>query len=265
LTQGDGLKDLRKAAADFRRRYYGPRGNPGPPSAMAELAPEVMESVDSVLYGEIYNRPAVNLQTRSLCTIAALTVLGHNPQLIRRHIQGALHVGVTKEQIVEIISQMVFYGGMPAAINAFRVAKETFDDALEPWPEGAKQAEERSGLDEPVAVVRPPTIRFHQSRPPSDRSRSTPRTGNQRPGAGPQMDRQSSRPSTSRPSTSRASTSRPSTSRPSTSRPSTSRPSTSRPSKGGRPGQRAGTQASTRPPQRGGGGPGRKRNPGKPR
>ena len=224
MTQSDGAKDLRRAAAEFRRRYYGPRGNPGPPPAMAELAPEVMELVDSVIYGEIYNRPAVNLQTRSLCTIAALTVLGHSPDLIRRHIQGALHIGVTKEQISEIISQMVFYGGMPAAINAFRVAKETFDDSGEPWPARAEPAEQRSGLDEPAAVAPRQSARPLPSRPPSDRSTSAPRSRNQRPGAGRPMGQQS---------------------------------------KGGRPGQRGRPQVSTRPPRPGGGGPGRKKNPGK--
>ena len=66
-----GVKDLDQAAWDFRQRYYGPDNNPVPPAAMAELAPEVMRLVDSVIYGEIYNRPAVDLKTRSLCTIAA--------------------------------------------------------------------------------------------------------------------------------------------------------------------------------------------------
>ena len=87
-----------------------------------------MRLVDAVVYGEIYNRPAVDLRTRSLCTIAALVVLGHSPQMIKRHITGALHIGVTEEEISEIIAQMVFYGGMPAAVNAFRIAKETFDE-----------------------------------------------------------------------------------------------------------------------------------------
>ncbi|MCH8800035.1 MAG: hypothetical protein IH963_03910, partial [Chloroflexi bacterium] len=59
-------KDLDQAALDFRLRYYGPDNNPVPPAAMAELAPEVMRLVDSVIYGEIYNRPAVDLKTRSL-------------------------------------------------------------------------------------------------------------------------------------------------------------------------------------------------------
>ena len=194
---------------------------------MAELAPEVMELVDSAVYGEIYNRPAVNLQTRSLCTIAALTVLGHSPQLIRRHIQGALHIGVTKEQITEIISQMVFYGGMPAAINAFRVAKEAFDEAPEPWPAAGGQSDEPPQDDDPVAAARQPPVRYHQGRPPSSRSPSAPRVQNHRPGVRPQTGRQPGRPS-----------------------------------KGGRPGQR-GASGSNRPPARGAGGPGQKRNPGK--
>ena len=123
--------DLEEAAAEFRMRYYGPDNNPQPPAAMLELAPDVMGLVDAVVYGEIYNRPAVDLRTRSLCTIAALVVLGHSPQLIKRHITGALNIGVTEEEISEIIAQMIFYGGMPAAVNAFRVAKETFDEQAE--------------------------------------------------------------------------------------------------------------------------------------
>ena len=47
-----GVKDLDQAAWDFRQRYYGPDNNPVPPAAMAELAPEVMRLVDSVIYGE---------------------------------------------------------------------------------------------------------------------------------------------------------------------------------------------------------------------
>ena len=116
-TPQENAKDLDQAAIDFRQRYYGPDNNPVPPAAMAELAPEVMRLVDSVIYGEIYNRPAVDLKTRSLCTISALVVLGHSPQMIKRHISGALHIGVTREEISEIISQMIFYGGMPAAVR----------------------------------------------------------------------------------------------------------------------------------------------------
>ena len=148
----DLVTDLDEAAAEFRMRYYGPDNNPQPPAAMVELAPEVMRLVDAVVYGEIYNRPAVDLKTRSLCTIAALVVLGHSPQMIKRHITGALHIGVTEEEISEIIAQMVFYGGMPAAVNAFRIAKETFDEQAGVTP--AAPLPSPALVEVPLAVLR---------------------------------------------------------------------------------------------------------------
>ena len=214
-----GPKDLRRAAQEFRLRYYGREGNPGQPPAMAELAPEVMQMVDEVVYGEVYNRPAVNLQTRSLCTIAALTVLGHSPQLLQRHILAALHIGVTKEQISEIISQMVFYGGMPTAVNAFRIAKESFDqqpgyqpeppDLAPPPPEVTQadlaQPEPSAGRLRPIARApiggdrrandesrihrdrehgQPDGRQPDQGRPPVNRSRPASRSSNQSAGNG---------------------------------------------------------------------------------
>ena len=121
----DGVKDLAQAARDFRQRYYGPDNNPVPPAAMAELAPEVMRLVDSVIYGEIYNRPAVDLKTRSLCTIAALTVLGRQDQL-RVHIARAVGAGATREEVEEVLLQMCAFGGFPATWDALVTAKAVF-------------------------------------------------------------------------------------------------------------------------------------------
>ena len=176
--------DLDQAAADFRMRYYGPANNPDPPAAMAELAPEIMKLVDSVVYGEVYNRPAVDLKTRSLCTIAALVVLGHSPEMIKRHITGALHIGVTREEISEIIGQMIFYGGMPAAVRAFRVAKETFDEqgdeqGVEPEtaPATGTPSAPRSHPGRGVSGIAPyrPRPRVDQPRPePTQRPEPTP-------------------------------------------------------------------------------------------
>ena len=58
-----------------------------------------------------------------MLTVAALTVLGRDDYL-RRHLQGALHVGVTPAEIKEILMQMAFYGGMPVALKALRIAQE---------------------------------------------------------------------------------------------------------------------------------------------
>ena len=118
-------EELYEKGQEVRRKLF---GDPTLSSASAagELAPEFMKIVTQTLFGEIYTRPALDLKTRSMITLAALCVLGREPQ-IRQHLIGALHVGVTREQIIEIFSQMAFYGGIPVALNAITVAKGVFD------------------------------------------------------------------------------------------------------------------------------------------
>jgi 4-carboxymuconolactone decarboxylase len=84
---------------------------------------DLLRLADEVVFGRVYSRPGLSPQQRSLCTIAALTALGHYPQL-RAHIDGALHVGVAEDEIIEAITQMAMYAGFPAALNAMQVADE---------------------------------------------------------------------------------------------------------------------------------------------
>ena len=69
----------------------------------------------------------MDLKTRELCTVAALTTLGTIPQL-KDHINAALAVGNTPREIVEIIMQMSAYAGFPKAINGVMAAKEVFKE-----------------------------------------------------------------------------------------------------------------------------------------
>jgi alkylhydroperoxidase/carboxymuconolactone decarboxylase family protein YurZ len=117
------LEELIRKCRAFRQRYYGK--DPGR-SPTAESAGEAFDLIEATLFGHIYQRPAVDIKTRSLCTIAALTVLNHEKQL-PNHITGALNSGVPKQVIVEIITQMLFCGGYPCAVNGLSVAQETFD------------------------------------------------------------------------------------------------------------------------------------------
>lgn len=110
-----------------RRELWGPvpvrsRG------AADDLAPDFGRMVDEYLFGGIWGRPGLDIKSRSMCTMAMLTVLGKEPQL-RHHVKGALNIGMTKEQIVEVLLHAAFYGGLPAALNALNVAKEVFDEA----------------------------------------------------------------------------------------------------------------------------------------
>ena len=95
--------------------------------AIDDIAPDMARFVVEFPYSEIYTRPEVDLKTRELCTVAALTVLGTIPQL-KDHIGAALNVGNSPTEIVEIIMQMSAYAGFPKAINGIVAAKEVFED-----------------------------------------------------------------------------------------------------------------------------------------
>jgi len=77
------------------------------------------------LFGDVWSRPGLELRDRSMITVAALIVLGREHEL-RLHLGGALHVGISREQIQEMILHLAHYGGWPVAVSAGRVAQEVF-------------------------------------------------------------------------------------------------------------------------------------------
>ena len=92
-----------------------------------DIAPDLSRFVVEYPYSEIYTREELDLKTREICTVSALTVLGTIPQL-KEHINAALNVGNTPTEIVEIIMQMSAYCGFPKSINAMMAAKEVFKE-----------------------------------------------------------------------------------------------------------------------------------------
>lgn len=92
---------------------------------LEDIAPDLGRFIVEFPYSEIYTRDEVDLKTRELCTVAALTTLGTIPQL-KDHINAALAVGNSPVEIVEIIMQMSAYAGFPKAINGVMAAKDVF-------------------------------------------------------------------------------------------------------------------------------------------
>ncbi len=88
----------------------------------------MQELVTEYCWDEIWNRPGLDRRTRSLLNLAMLTAL-NRPHELKLHVRGALNNGATKDEIREVFLQAAIYCGVPAAIDAFRVAKETFRDA----------------------------------------------------------------------------------------------------------------------------------------
>lgn len=110
--------------------------NPGLEQVLAEryddLVPGFSESLVEWAYGRHYARTGLDLKTRQLCTVAALTALGGQtgPQL-KVNIAHALAAGASRGEIVEAVWQMAVYGGLPAAINGLNAAREVFPEVAQ--------------------------------------------------------------------------------------------------------------------------------------
>ncbi|MGC8494286.1 MAG: 4-carboxymuconolactone decarboxylase [Syntrophobacteraceae bacterium] len=90
-----------------------------------DFTQSLQELVTRYCWGEIWGRPGLDRRTRSLLNLAMLTAL-NRPHEIRLHVRGALNNGVTRDEIKEVFLQTAIYCGVPAAIDAFRTAREVF-------------------------------------------------------------------------------------------------------------------------------------------
>lgn len=95
-------------------------------ASLADIAPDFATYVIEFPFGDIYCRPGLDLRAREIATIAALTALGHASPQLKVHIAAGLNVGLSREEITEIIMQMAVYAGFPAAVNGLFAAKEVF-------------------------------------------------------------------------------------------------------------------------------------------
>jgi len=96
-------------------------------SEVRQVAPRLIELTESIVYGDIWERPGLSKRDRSLITIAALIAMYRGDQLTG-HLERALGNGVTREEIGEVITHLAFYAGWPTAMTAGRIAKKVFDE-----------------------------------------------------------------------------------------------------------------------------------------
>jgi 4-carboxymuconolactone decarboxylase len=87
--------------------------------------PKLSELTQDMLFGDVWERPGLSKRDRSIVTVAVNTALYRTEQL-RSHIGRALDNGVTKDEIVEIITHVTMYGGWPTGVNGAAVAFEVF-------------------------------------------------------------------------------------------------------------------------------------------
>jgi 4-carboxymuconolactone decarboxylase len=97
--------------------------------SLGDVAPQLATYVLETIYGDIYQNPVLDSRTRQIVTVAALATLGSAAPQLRTHIGGALRCGVTREELVEIMMQLVPYVGVAAAINGVAACREVFATA----------------------------------------------------------------------------------------------------------------------------------------
>lgn len=93
---------------------------------LADLAPDLARYIIEFGFGDVYARPALDLRSRELATVAMLAALGTARPQLEVHLHAALHVGCTADELVEVLIQVSLYAGFPAALNALQAARTVF-------------------------------------------------------------------------------------------------------------------------------------------
>lgn len=117
-----GLAKLREIDGEAGKRVL---------ESLEDIAPDFARYLIEFPFGDIYSRSNLDLKSREIAVVAALTALGNAAPQLKVHIQGAINVGVTRAEVVETIMQMAVYAGFPAALNGLAVAKEVFAQGVE--------------------------------------------------------------------------------------------------------------------------------------
>ena len=115
----DGMKEMRKHFGKVADSWI---------ESLREISPEFAKVNVEFPFGELYTRSVLDDKTRELCTIAALTVQGFSLPELKVHTVGALNCGASRDEILEVVTQMLAYCGFPAATNALQAVNEVFVD-----------------------------------------------------------------------------------------------------------------------------------------
>lgn len=94
--------------------------------SLSDIAPDLGRYIVEFAFGEIYSRPGLSLAQRELATVAMLAAMGNAAPQLKVHIEAALNVGISREEIIEVLIQTAVYAGFPASLNAVFAAKEVF-------------------------------------------------------------------------------------------------------------------------------------------
>ena len=113
-----GMENLKKIDAEAGEKVV---------EALGRISPDFARFLVEYPFGDVYEREGLDLRSREIATIAALAAMGIAAPQLKVHIEAGLNVGLTKDEILEILIQMSVYAGFPSAINGLLAAQEVFD------------------------------------------------------------------------------------------------------------------------------------------
>ena len=123
MNDGQQLtQDVRPSGASIRQRVFGEANGQRTAQGDPFLAPFFETAIEHV-WGGVWNRPGLDLKYRSLAVVSALAATGHREEL-KAHLRGALNLGITKDEIKELIIHLSQYSGVPTAVEAIRTLHE---------------------------------------------------------------------------------------------------------------------------------------------
>ena len=117
--------DLWDKGLEIRREVVGDDYVDRSLAAMDDFNQPLQEYVTKYAWGDVWRRPGLDRRARSILNIGMLTAL-NRPHELKLHLRGAIRNGLTREEIRECLLQTAVYCGAPAALDAFRTAREVF-------------------------------------------------------------------------------------------------------------------------------------------
>jgi len=166
------LEERFQKGLEIRERLGGGKGSPfkGSVPKVYELAPDMYRIATESLYGSIWSRPGLDIKHRAMVTLTSCAVQLAVTQ-VRNHVRTALNVGVTPEEILELLIMTAFYGGIPAAYSGIAIADAVFKEAQldVTLPESFDPALDsdvlyQRGLEQHQALI-PDVFGYHPSEP----------------------------------------------------------------------------------------------------
>jgi 4-carboxymuconolactone decarboxylase len=92
-----------------------------------DIAPDMADNILGYIFGDLYGRPGFDLKSKQMMTITALAVLGYAKPQLAYHIENGLNVGLSRDDIINILIHVSGYAGFPAALTGLSTAREVFD------------------------------------------------------------------------------------------------------------------------------------------